>query len=242
MSRRVALVTGATRGIGLAVARRFAGDGYAVGINARDQEACAGVARALAGSGADAAALPGDVASNAAVERLVAAVSSRWGRLDVLVTCAGIFRGATFLELDERRWREMLEVHLTGTFLCCRHAAPLMLEQGSGAIVTLSSSSALTGGTSGAHYAAAKGGVLAFTRALARELAPGGVRVNAVIPAKVETDMLRPALAAGAEAVRRSVPLGRWGQPDEVAQVVSFLASDAASYVVGAAVQVTGGY
>ena len=242
MSQRVALVTGATRGIGRAVAERLARGGYAVAVNARAEDDTNAVAAALRSTGAEAISTVADVTSSSAVAAMLETVIAAWGKLDVLVTCAGTFAPAPFLDLDERAWRAMIDVHLTGTYLCCRHAAALMVGQGSGAIVTVSSSSALTGGTSGAHYAAAKGGVLSFSKALARELAPHGVRVNSVIPAKVETDMLQPALQADAQAVAASIPLGRWGQPVEVAEVVAFLASDAASFVVGATVEVTGGY
>jgi len=242
MTRPVALVTGATRGIGRAVAARLASDGFAVAVNARNADAAARVAAELSAAGAEAIAAPGDVASASEVEAMFAGVSGRWARLDALVTCAGVFAPRPFTELDERAWREMIDVHLTGTFLCCARAARVMLAQGSGAIVTFTSSSARTGGTSGAHYAAAKGGVWSLTRALARELAPGGVRVNAVMPSKIETDMLRPALATDADAVAGAIPLGRWGQPEEVAEVVAFLVSDAASFVIGATVDVGGGY
>ena len=242
MSQRVALVTGATRGIGRAVAERFAREGYAVAVNARAEDDTNAVAAALRSTGAEAISTPADVTSSSAVAAMLETVIAAWGKLDVLVTCAGTFAPAPFLELDERAWHAMIDVHLTGTFLCCRHAAPVMVAQAAGAIVTVSSSSALTGGTSGAHYAAAKGGVLAFSAALARELAPRGVRVNTVIPAKIETDMLRPALRADAQAVAAAIPLGRWGQPEEVAGVVAFLASDAASFMAGATVEVTGGY
>ena len=243
MSGRVALVTGASRGIGRAVAQQLARDGYRVALNARSEEALAASVDALRADGHEPLAVAGDVASGAAVAAMTERVLRAWGRIDALVTCAGVYRALRFAELDQAAWREMIDVHLTGTFLCAHHVAPVMIEQRSGAIVTLSSTSALTGGTSGAHYAAAKGGVLSFSRALAKELAPHGVRVNAVIPSKVETDMLRPALDAGqADALRRAIPLGRWGQPHEVAAVIAFLASDAASYVVGAEVPVTGGY
>jgi len=243
VTERVALITGASRGIGRAVALRLAHEGYRLALNARSEQALHAFAGELSGDGHDVLPVAANVASGDAVEAMIERVLSTWGRLDVLVTCAGVFNARPFAELDEHDWRQMIEVHLTGTFLCAHHAAPAMIGQGRGAIVTVSSTSALTGGTSGAHYAAAKGGVLSFSKALAKELAPHGVRVNTVIPSKVETDMLQGALDAGqADQLRRTIPLGRWGQPDEVAAVIAFLASDAASYVVGATVPVTGGY
>ena len=243
MIGRVALVTGASRGIGRAVAHQLGREGCRLAVNARSEPALYALADELRAEGHEVIAIAADVASGAAVADMTERVLRTWGRLDVLITCAGVYQPERFTELDEAGWRRMLDVHLTGTFLCARHAAPAMIAQGRGAIVTLASTSALTGGTSGAHYAAAKGGVLAFSKALAKELAPHGVRVDTVIPSKVETDMLWGALDAGqAEALRRAIPLGRWGQPHEVAAAVAFLASDAASYVVGAGLPVTGGY
>lgn len=243
MKARVALITGASRGIGRAVARQLGHEGYRLALNASTERSLHACVDELRGEGREVLPVAADVASDTAVAGMVERVLRTWGRLDALVTCAGVFDAKPFTELDEHDWRQMIDVHLTGTFLCARHAAPVMIGQGRGAIVTVSSSSALTGGTSGAHYAAAKGGVLSFSAALAKELAPAGVRVNTVIPAKVETDMLRDALDGGqADALRRAIPLGRWGHPHEIAAVIAFLASDAASYVVGAAVQVTGGY
>jgi 3-oxoacyl-[acyl-carrier protein] reductase len=243
MKDRTALVTGATRGIGRAIVLRLAREGYRVAVNARSKGATEELVKELADQGHEALAAPADVSIGEEVEAMVGRVLAEWEHIDVLVNNAGIFQKVSFLELSESDWRRMLDVHLTGTFLLCRYVAPRMVERGTGAIINVASSSGLTGGTSGAHYAAAKGGVLAFTKALAQELAGAGVRVNAVIPAKIETEMLRPALeAGGAAALRQSIPLGRWGQPEEVAEVVAFLVSDAASYVVGAAVPVTGGY
>jgi 2-hydroxycyclohexanecarboxyl-CoA dehydrogenase len=243
MTRRSVLVTGASRGIGRAVAQRLAGDGYAVAVSARSETALSALAGELRSRGGAVLVAPADVASPAQVRALVEHTVATFGRLDALVTCAGHFDPRAFIDLDAEAWRRMVDVHLTGTFLCCQAVVPHMIDAGRGAIVTVSSSAALSGGTSGAHYAAAKGGVLSFTKALARELADRRVRVNCVIPAKIETDMLRPALAAGeAEALARSIPLGRWGQPEEVAAVIAFLLSDAASFVVGASVAVTGGY
>lgn len=240
MNVRAALVTGASRGIGRAVAWRLARDGYAVALNARAEAPLRALESELTEAGLRALSVPGDASCSAQVRAMVAGAIAAFDRLDVLVNCAGIFQKRSLLELDELSWRQMIDAHLTSAFLCCREVAPHMIAAKRGAIINIASSAA-RGGTSGAHYAAAKGGVLSFTKALAKELAPFGVRVNAVIPAKIATDMLRPTLSE-AESVRRAIPLGRWGQPAEVAEVVAFLASDAAGFVVGASVEVTGGY
>lgn len=242
MNARAALVTGASRGIGRAVAERLARDGYAVALNARSEAPLRALASELAEAGLRALSVPGDASFSAQVREVVASTLAAFGRLDVLVNCAGIFNRRSLLELDEASWRQMIDSHLTSAFLCCREVAPHMIAARRGAIVNIASSSALTGGTSGAHYAAAKGGVLSLTKALAKELAPFGVRVNAVVPAKIETDMLRPTLVSESAALRQAIPLGRWGQPEEVAEVVAFLVSEAAGFVVGASIEVTGGY
>ena len=177
------------------------------------------------------------------VDAMVAAITDRWGRLDALVTCAGLFDPAPLEALSPERWARMLAVHLTGTYLTLRAALPWLTRSPQAAVVTVSSTAALTGGTSGAHYAAAKGGVLAFTRAAAAELAPQGVRVNAVVPGKVRTAMVEAARTAhGEDALTRAVPLGRLGAPEEAAEAIAFLASPAASFITGAVLVVSGGY
>lgn len=244
MTDPVALVTGGSGGIGAATCTALARRGFAVGVHWYRDEAGAGrVVEAVLRAGGTATAVRGDVSDAADVDAMISRLTDRWGRLDALVTCAGTFDPISLEALSPDRWVRMLAVHLTGTYLTVRAALPWLTRSPQGAIVTVGSTAALTGGTSGAHYAAAKGGVLAFTRAVAAELAPQGVRVNAVVPGKVRTAMVEPALAAqGEEALARTVPLGRLGTPEEVAEAIAFLASPAASFITGAVLVVSGGY
>ena len=240
---QVALVTGASRGIGRAIALRLAAGGAAVGVASRQRSATQDVANEIRARDGRALALSTDVSDAADVQTMVATLLDAFGHIDILVNNAGIFNRVSFEEMTEAQWRRMLDVHLTGTFLCSRAVIDHMLERGSGCIVNIASTSGLTGGTSGAHYAAAKGGIVAFTRALGQELAGAGIRVNAVAPSKIETDMLQDADSPQArEELREKIPLGRTGRPEEIAEVVAFLASDAASYVVGEVIVASGGY
>ena len=238
LSGKVVLVTGAARNIGRAVAERFARDGARVALVDIDA-AVEGAARELT-RGAEVVALRADVSSATEVDRCFDAVVARWQRLDILVNNAAITRGARrhFLDGDEAWWDEVVGVNLKGQFLCARRAAPLMVAQGAGVIINMSS-----GGATRAHrgmvaYDASKGGSEALTRALALDLAPYGVRVVAIAPGLIRHQ------GQSADAVRTAastVPLARMGEPDDIAAAAAFLASDDAAYITGATIVVDGG-
>ncbi len=245
MHTRVALVTGASRGIGRAIAVELARAGFAVGVNFvhRPDQAEETVAAITAGGG-EAAALQADVADPQAVEAMFAALDRHFGRLDALVNNAGIgTRVESLTAIDDETWRRTLAVNLDGAFYCIRAAVPRLRAAGGGRIVNISSGAAKTGGMIGAHYAASKAGLLALTAKAARELAREGIAVNAVLPSVIETEMM-DALAASPEArerLRAQFPIGRFGRPEEVAQVVRFLIAEAPSYLTGEFISLRGG-
>jgi 3-oxoacyl-[acyl-carrier protein] reductase len=240
---QVAIVTGAGRGIGRAIAQRFASSGAKLGIVDIRLNNAEQVAGEILENGGEALAIQVDVTEVEQVQRMVDEVLSNYGRLDILVNNAGIFTSAKFSELTEDLWDRMIDVHLKGTFLCSRAVVEHMLARRSGCIINIASTSGLTGGTSGAHYAAAKGGVIAFTRSIGKELAGQGIRVNAVAPSKIETDMLQGVDTSEArKQLISKIPVGRIGKPEDIAELVAFLASDRASYIVGEVIVASGGY
>jgi 3-oxoacyl-[acyl-carrier protein] reductase len=244
---RVALVTGGAAGIGRAEAVALAAAGADVAVLAhKDVAGAEETARRCRGTGRRALVVQADVRRSEDVRRAVDEVTGALGRLDILVNNAGALGAelsAPLLELDEATWHLMVDSHLTGTFLCLKHAAPHMVRQRWGRIVNTSSIHGRIGGrpTLG-HYGAAKAGVIALTRTAARELAPHGVTANAVSPGYVATERLASSLPAERlEALARQIPVGRIGTTAEIAAAVVFLASDAASFVNGAVLDVHGG-
>ena len=242
---RVALVTGGGGAIGTAIAGGFAEVGAALVIADRNEGAAEATARALRDAGADALAVGGDVTSEADVARAVSAAVARWGRIDVLVNAAGIGARTPAEEYPLDRWREVVDINLTGTFLFCRDVGRLMLEAGRGSIVNIASIAGLVGYRGNPAYLASKGGVVQLTRALAIEWATRGVRVNAIAPGVISTQMIAGALEREPEFYadfEKKHPLNRFGTVDELVGPALFLASDAASYVTGHILAVDGGY
>jgi len=238
---RVAVVTGSGRGIGKAIASELAENGASVVIA---EFAAYGeqTAAQLRASGADATYIPVDVSDSQSVRAMVAQARQQYGRIDILVNNAGIRPTRPFLEMGRSDWERVLAVNLTGTFNCCVSIAPLMVESGWGRIVNISSLAAQRGSTGGhSHYAAAKAGIVGFSKSLARELAPHAVTVNVVAPGWIDTLGWGGQLNGRREEYGSQVPLGRLGQPSDVAHVVAFLASERASYLTGITVPVNGG-
>lgn len=242
LNDQVAVVTGGSRGIGRATVLELARAGARVVVGWYQAEDAAGaVVDQIEAAGGQALAWQVDVTERAQVERLLAAAQGHFGRVDVLVPSAGIVRDQLAATLDDEAWSSVIETNLSGTFATIRAALPAMIVQKSGSIVALSSTAAQVGSRGHVNYAASKGGVEALVRALAVELAPKGIRVNAVAPGLIETEMSQRVRDWAADEIRQRIPLGRFGQPDEVARVIRFLASPEASYITGEIVRVAGG-
>jgi 3-oxoacyl-[acyl-carrier protein] reductase len=240
LGERVAIVTGASRGIGRAVAARLAREGATVVAAARGDHARE-IAAAIAAGGGKADAASVDVVDPASVEALVRQTLDRWGRVDILVNNAGIARDQLLMRMKRADWDDVLATNLTGAFTCSQAVLRPMLKQRSGRIISVSSVVGQMGNAGQANYAASKAGLIGFTKALAREVASRGITVNAVAPGFIETDMTRELVARAQDAWAEQIPIGRLGTPDDVAAAVCFLASDEAAYITGHVLAVNGG-
>jgi 3-oxoacyl-[acyl-carrier protein] reductase len=242
---KVALVTGAASGIGRATAETLAANGARVAINFHRNQAGAEAARAqITSAGGSALVVQADVTRAAEVQSLVEQTVNEFGRIDILVNNAGsLVERLKILELTEERWDEVIDLNLKSAFLCCRAVAGSMMERKTGRIVNVSSIAGRNGGALGSiHYSTAKGGVITFTKGLAKELGPFGVRVNAVSPGVIDTpyheQFSSPEMM---KTYAGMIPLGRIGTPSEVGKVICFLASDSASYLAGETIEINGG-
>lgn len=229
----VAIVTGAGSGIGRATALRLGADGYAVMVNDFHADRARRTAEAIRAAGGRAEAIGGDVAQEADVAAMVAATRAAFGDCTVLVNNAGYAHQSRFVDLEPADFDRMFAVHVRGTYLCIRAVLPAMLAAGRGSIVNVASQLGQIGGNELAHYSAAKAAIIGLTKSLARELSKQGVRVNAVAPGPINTPIQDSLSEEWKRAKAAELPLGRFGEPEEVAATIAFLASDQASLFVG---------
>ena len=240
---KVAIVTGAGRGMGRAVALRLAAAGASVAVNDLRSEDAQRVADELTDTGTKSVAVQGDVTKASDVGHVVDSTIDSLGAVHILINNAGVLRPTPVFDIEEDEWDFVVGVNLKGTYLCSRAVLPAMRKQGWGRIVNFSSTAGKNVSTvGGAHYTAAKAGILGFTRHLAKEEAAYGITVNSVCPGLIDTEMVRDTISEDrADAYAASFPIQRLGEPEEVAELVAFLASDRASYITGASLDINGG-
>lgn len=239
---KTALVTGASRGIGAAIAKKLAARGFMVIINyGHSSVAAEEVKNQIEQAGGQAVLMQGDVSSGDDVDRMFKDIKKTWGRLDVLVNNAGINRDTLLVRMKEDQWDAVLSTDLKSVFFTTKAAASLMMRQRSGSIINIASVVGITGNAGQANYAAAKAGVIGFTKSAAKELAARGIRVNAIAPGFIETDMTDAIPEKIREGMLETIPLRRGGKAEDVANAVAFLASDDAGYITGQVLKVDGG-
>lgn len=241
LANKVAIVTGGSRGIGYAIARRFASEGASVVVGDLDYEGACSAAADLEKLGVSSLAVECNVAQMDGAEQLVSLAIDQFGRVDILVNNAGITRDRLLLRMKEDDWDAVMTVNLKGVFNCTKAVAKTMLRQRSGRIINIASVVGLVGNVGQANYSASKAGVIGFTKSVARELGSRGVTANAIAPGFIETKMTEGLPESAREAFMNRIPLGRAGTPEDVANAALFLASDEAAYVTGQIICVDGG-
>lgn len=240
--KKVVLVTGGSKGIGKAIADIFASNGDAVVINYNKSHDEAEALRVILSLNNNAVSIEqADVSDYGQVKRMIGRIIEKYSRIDVLVNNAGITKDGFLMLMTEKDWKDVIDINLTGVFNCSKAVTEHMISQRSGVIINVSSLSGITGLSGQTNYSAAKGGVISFTKALSRELAPFVIRVNAVAPGVIETEIVESLNERVKKQFLENIPLKRFGRPGEVASVVKFLASEDASYITGETICITGG-
>ncbi len=239
---KIAIVTGAGRGIGRAIALLLAEEGAKVVVNySRSAEAAEQTASQINDAGGEAVAIQADVAIAAEIENLFTKTIERFGRVDILVNNAGITRDKLILRMAEEDWDSVINTNLKGAFLTCRTAAKLMVKQKIGIIVNVGSVMGRVGGAGQVNYSASKAGMIGLTKSLAKELGGRNIRVNAVAPGFIETDMTETLKEDYRESIRKQIPMARFGTSEDIASVVAFLCSSGAAYIQGEVISIDGG-
>jgi 3-oxoacyl-[acyl-carrier protein] reductase len=246
LAGKVALVTGASRGMGKAIALKLAGLGSKVAVNyvaiePNNKIDADNVVENIIHLGGEALAVEADVRLSEAVKAMVEQVTDKWGKIDILVNNAGINRDTLLLRMSDEAWDDVISTNLRGAYLCTKFALRSMIRQGWGRIINISSVAGIVGNAGQSNYAASKGGLIAFTKSIAREVGSRNITVNAVAPGFVVTGMTDKLPANKKEATLALIPLQRFGQPEEVAELVAFLASERAGYITGQAIAIDGG-
>lgn len=241
LKEKVAIVTGASRGIGEAIARKFCQEGASVMLCSRSAESVAAIAESLSSDGGDAKSTQADISNKADVEALVGLTLQEFTRVDILVNNAGITRDTLFMRMKDEDWDAVIQTNLTGTTYCMRAVTRPMMRQRSGRIINISSVVGVVGNAGQANYAASKAGMIGLTKSVAKEVGSRGITVNAITPGFITTDMTEKISEADQQKMLEMIPAGSLGTPEDVAETALFLASDAARYITGQAIQVDGG-
>ncbi|MGE5473781.1 MAG: elongation factor P 5-aminopentanone reductase [Ignavibacteriales bacterium] len=243
MNSKTVIITGSSKGIGRETAKQFSFEGYNVLINYnKSEEEAISLKQCLKDKGGKVEIYKADVANKDEVDAMIQYCITKFGSIDVLVNNAGISQTKLFTDITEEDWRNMIDVNLSGIFNCTQSVVKDMIKHKRGKIINISSIWGMTGGACEVHYSAAKAGVIGFTKALAKELGPSNIQVNCVAPGAIKTEMLAEYSEEDIKEIKKDIPMDRFGEPDEIASLIVFLASESANYITGQIISPNGGF